>query len=71
MLAGLLVALFAFDFLSVYMPAIMGREVYPGAVYSLGVIFALGIIAAVVSAAAYYVYRLNKADEDAEGEQRT
>ena len=70
LLSGLLGALLSFDLLSVFAPGFMGREIYPGAVYSVGVTFGFLIIAAVVLCAAYYVYRLNKAYERHERKSR-
>lgn len=71
LLSGLLFSLLLFDLLSVYSPGIMGSEIYPGSVYTIGILFAFCIIIAVVISAAYYVHRLNKAYESLEGEQST
>jgi len=62
-LAGALIALvLAFDLLSIFMPQVAGMDLFPGSAFSIGVVFAFCIVAAVVGAAMYYVRRLNLED---------
>ena len=63
LLSFLIGCLLLFDFLSVYAPDFMGRELFRGAYYSVGVTFAFFIVIAVVLCAAYYARRMNRAHD--------
>ncbi len=59
-LAGSLILLvLAFDFLAVFLPHVAGREVVPGSVISIGIVFAAVIVVSVIVVAVFYVRKLN------------
>ena len=51
----------AFDLLSVYAKKFMGSPLSDGSVISIGIVMALLIILVILSAAVYYVRRINSA----------
>ena len=63
LLSFLIGCLLLFDFLSVYARDFMGRPLFRGTQYSIGVTFAFFIVIAVIFCAAYYVRRMNKAHD--------
>ena len=63
LLSFLIGSLLLFDVLSVFAPDFMGRELWRGAQYSIGVTFAFFIVVAVIVCAAYYTRRMNRAHD--------
>ena len=59
---ALVVLVLTFDLLSIFLPQVAGMELAPGAVISIGIVFAFFIVMAVVVTAVYYVRRLNHED---------
>ncbi len=60
--ALLILAVLTFDFGSVLAPALAGRPLAAGSIFTLGILFAFLIVAAIVATAVYYVCWLQHED---------
>jgi uncharacterized membrane protein (DUF485 family) len=58
--AALIALVMVFNFTAAFAPDWFGRPLWPGTVYSIGVIFAFAVIVLVLCAAVFFVYRLNR-----------
>ncbi len=51
---------FIFDVLSVYFPSVMTAAAWKGSAFTIGVVYACGIVLSVILSTFYYSYRINQ-----------
>ena len=53
-----------FDSLAIFFPHIMTRSIGMDSVFTLGIVFALGIVTSVIFSTFYYTHRINQEETD-------